>query len=227
MTLEHLKLRNRRGFAALKVLGQQAGTGVLLVAGREETMPPGLTDAARGMVLAEAGNLALGIGIYAACSPARTHSNERRVWRAMTPDAGATAAVFMAHGMAAVTRRLAESAGSELSPDLQDAARGLLHAHFPWGEEDEREIQRTAQGIDPLTLDGLDDAYVGVPLGALRRVVGEAALELPAIAQRFGAEMSERYLASLTWQVCWADMTAPWLTLTDPRGAARAGVRLP
>ncbi len=132
-----------------------------MLAGHIDAMPPGMTDAEQAMAIAQAGVVALALVIETAANPGgRRGSKVKRVWKAITPDSGASAVLFLTHGIAATTARLASYPGHHLSAHRQEAARTLLHQHFPWSETDEAEIRDAATQIDPDDVSGLEEARV-------------------------------------------------------------------
>lgn len=192
----------------------------MLVAGAD-AMPEGLSDAERAVAVAEVGHFTLTSAIDVASDPSRRAA--KSVWKEMTPDAGAAASIFMAQGLAATTGRLAEDPLHSLSRERQVETRALLRAHLPWPEAAEVEIERLAQSMDPRTLDGVEDAEIGVVFGALARIIGvERTRKLPRLAAWLGAgETLDPYVAGIAWKVFWNTAVAPYLALTDPEGLAR------
>lgn len=207
--------------AVLRLIAREAGTVVMLVAGADE-MPEGLSDPERAVAVAEVGHFTLMSAIDVAADPSGRAA--RSVWKAMTPDTGAAASIFMAHGMAATTARLAEGPNSDLSTQRQVETRALLRAHLPWPEAAEVEIKRLEQSINPLTLDGIEDAEIGVVVGALSRIIGvERSRELPRCAAWFEGDYSpNRYVAGIAWKVFWNAAIPRYLGFADPEGFARA-----
>lgn len=142
-------LRNRRGYAALKRLGEIAGTGVVGAASLDE-MPESFRPQDRAMSLVEAGDQTLTLMIETAAAPVGGggRGQARRIWKAMTPETGARADIFVTHGIAATTAVLATAPGHHLSADRQIEVRRLLKNTFPWSNKDEELIQRLAAGIE-------------------------------------------------------------------------------
>lgn len=211
------KLQNRRGVATLERLGELAGTGIVL-AGSEQ-MPDGLSDAQRAIAVAETGEFCVTLALDTACE-----GKTKRVYRAMTPDSGAHAAVFLAHGIAATTARLASAPGHHLSSARQEEARALLREHLPWSDDDEREIELIAGDVNPTDLSGLDEARLATAYGAASRIVGDnAAQRLPGFAPWFGGDGIEMYAAARAWQICWNHMLTRFLEVTDPAGLQASG----
>lgn len=122
-----MSLEDRFSLAVNRRLGELGGTGTLLAAGgfdhRGElvrrwdlsVVQEGLDRQGRpvkylplegsrlAVALAEAGWLATTLVVYLACDPAKGRaSKSRRAWKATSPEAGATAAIFMAHGTSEV-----------------------------------------------------------------------------------------------------------------------------
>lgn len=200
------KLSNRRSFAALKRLWELAPTG---------PWPQ------QAMALAQAGDLALALVVETAGDPSSSSNRSaRRVWKAMKPDSGASATVFLTHGIAAATGRLASSPGHHLSSERQQEARAVLQRHFPWSEADEAELIEVVEQIDPGDASGWEQAQVGVALGAVQRIVGDAAIGLPGFAGYAGDDL-DAYLANLAWQNCFNSLLPPYLAVTDPAGLAK------
>lgn len=211
------RLSNRRGFAVLQQLGKLAGTGLVL-AGELDHMPEGLTEPQQAMALAEAGDLALTLVVETASG-----GKSKKLWKAMTPESGAAAALFLAHGLAATTARIASAPNHHLTAKRQIEARALLRRHLPWSAEDEDEIANHTRTIDPLDASGLDQARIEVAFGAIRRVIAaEIAYTLPGFAPLALEDPAERYLSNLSWQNCWNQVLTPWLALTDPEGLRAA-----
>lgn len=208
------KLSNRRGFAVLERLGELAGTGIVLA--DEEEMPSGLSDAQRAMALAEVGDFCLALVIDTA-----TNGKAKRLWKAMSAESGAAAAVFLAHGLAATTARLASAPNHHLSVARQDAARALMRSHLPWTTPDDDEIAGIERSITPEDAGGLDEARVRVAFGAISRVIGEAeAYGLPGLAPLadHSGDPADRYVSGLSWQICWNHVLPRWLAVTDSEG---------
>lgn len=219
-----LKRRDRVSFAGLELLGEIIGTGPVLIG--EDPIPGDFSDAQRAMALAEGADQALALIVETAGSPGGSRGKARRIWRAMTPDTAAASMVFTAHGLAAITARMAGAPGHHLSVAAQNRARELLRSHLPWDERDEQEVSRIVDAIDPDTAEGLEQARLGVAFGACVRVTGEAdARALPGFSPWFGdhADPPAQYATGLAWGICWNHSLARWLTLTDPEGLRRAG----
>jgi hypothetical protein len=213
-------LRNRRSFAILQRLGEMTGAGIVLAA-NFDSVPQQLTDAQRAMAIAEAGESALSFAIETAGSAGGRGRGAKRIWKAVTPDNGAEASVFLAHGLAATTARLASAPGHHLNPERQEHARALLRDHLPWSDHDHAEVSDAAGGIDPTSASGVEDARIRVALGAIGRIVGPVAAQLPSFAEWFGGDAADGYVASLGWQICFNHSLRSFLAVTDPEGLAR------
>jgi hypothetical protein len=220
-------LRNRRSFAVLERLGELSGTGIVLAGslGDLDAMPANLSDAQRAMSVAEAGEHALTLIIETAASTGGRGGKARKVWKALTPERGASAAVFLAHGLAATTARLASAPGHHLSVARQEDARALLRRHFPWSNGDEAEVGDAADGIHPASAMGIEDARIQTAFGAVRRIIGEDAARLPGFAAWSNSDPADQYLAGLGWQICFNHSLRPFLAVTDPDGLAKAEVK--
>lgn len=211
-------LRNRRAFAVLQRLGEMAGTGIVL-AGEFGSMPRGLRPAQRAMALVEAGDHALTMMIETAAS-----NRTRRVWKAMTPETGARAVIFLTHGLAATTEAVASAPGTE----RQREARELVKASFPWSDEEERLLQEQVAKIDADSRTGLDESTVWIAFHAIRFIVGdEAAGTLPGFASLDRQEnlalglmdtSPEALFAHSAWEVCFRHALPPYLHVSDPEG---------
>jgi hypothetical protein len=217
-------LRNRRSFAVLERLGELCGTGIVL-AGSLDAMPADLTDAQRAMAVAEAGENALTLVIETAASTGDRGGKARKVWKALSPERGAGAAVFLAHGLAATTARLASAPGHHLSVPRQEEARALLRRHFPWSDRDEAEVGDAADGIHPASTVGIEDARIQIALGTVRRIVGEDAARLPGFAEWSNSDPTDQYLVGMRWQICFNHSLRPFLAVTDPDGLTKADVK--
>jgi len=213
------KLSSRRGFAVLEFLGEFTGTGIVL-AGELDQMPPGLTDPQRAMALAEVGDFGLALVVDTA-----TGGKARKLWRAMSAETGAAAAVFLARGLAATTARLASAPNHHLSASLQEEAGALLRSHLPWSTRDDDEIEGITASIDPEDASGLDQARLRVAFGSISRVIGDAeAYGLPGLGPLAAVhDLADLYASNLSWQICWNHILPRWLSLTDPEGFERAG----
>lgn len=181
-------------------------------------MPEGLTEPQRAMALAEAGDLTLTLVVETASG-----GKAKKLWKAMTPESGAAAALFLAHGLAATTARIASAPNHHLTAQHQVEAQALLRRHLPWSAENEDEIAKHTRTIDPLDASGLDQARIEIAFGAIRRVIrAEIAYTLPGFARLALQDPAERYLSNLSWQNCWNRVLTPWLALTDPEGLRAA-----
>lgn len=210
---ETLRLRDRRSFAVLERLAEQAGTGIVL-AGHFEEMPNYLDDVQRAMALAEVGGLALTLVIGTTGKP-------RSIWKPMTPDTGAKATIYLTHGIAATTARLASVAAHHLDSQRQHEARDLLRATFPWSDEDESRISQRADLINPGTAEGVEQAQVGLAYDAVQMIVGDAAATLPGFAGLNSDDSLNEYTSVMSWSICFNHVTPPYLRLSDPAGMAR------
>jgi hypothetical protein len=135
-------LRERKSWAVLRRLGKLSGTGVI-AAITWDRLPDGTTDAQRATAIAETGEYALTMIIESAGEFA-DQDVTRHIWKAVTPDAGAQAAVFVAHGLAATTAKLAAFPDHHLNATAHERARSLLRGSFPWSEAEERAIAELA-----------------------------------------------------------------------------------
>lgn len=138
----------------------------------------------------------------------------------MNPDSGASATVFLTHGLAATTARLASVPDHHLSWERQEEARAVLQRHFPWSETDEAELIEIVEQIDPADASGWEQAQVGVSLGAVQRIFGDGAMGLPGFAWYAGDEL-DAYQANLSWQICFNNLLPPYLAISDPAGLAK------
>jgi hypothetical protein len=215
-------LRNRRSWKVLERLAELAGTGPVL-AYRSERMPPGLSEAQRALALAEAGEYALTFAIETAANPGESRRGKaRRIWKAMTPETGARAAIFFTHGLAETTAKLASAPGHHLSPARQSNARSLLRSALPWSDEEEEVVQRQAARIDPETAQGAEGARVWLAFHAVSMIVGdETAAGLPGFAVLEYEDDLDRLLAGHAWQMCFSRGTAPYLGISDEEGMDR------
>lgn len=204
-------LRNRRLFAALERLGQISGSGVVT----DTESLDGLSDAGKATAIADAGLGLLGLLIRTAAGKRKA----RKVLREMNGETGARAAVFLSHGMAATTERLAESPGHHLSADRQREARELLWNHFPWSDDEEGLIEEQAEQIDSTTAAGLEEARAWLAFHALSMIVGgENAARLPAFAAFDRGYEHDGYLLDQHFGVAYRYGGSRWLQLTDPDG---------
>jgi hypothetical protein len=222
-------LSDRRSLDVLRRLAKHAGTEVMIGAGqvddagRLSPIPAEFSDAQRAVVIAEAGWLAVQMAIPVACDPVHTRDRKsRRVWKATTPDTGAAAAVFMAHGLGETIRQQAYGETFRRHGARQEEARELLRGHFLWSEVDEREVLAAASAAGPPN-DDPAAAHFEVTWGALRRLVGdEMTSSLPLItALRAGSRDADTYVAGVSWSVVSAHLARPYIALTDPELAAR------
>lgn len=223
------KVRNRRLVGVLERLHEMAGAtlGGAPIEGRmppDFGDPPGFADAQRAISLADAGQDALTLAIVTAGDPTGDHPKRitRKVWKAMTPDAGARASIFYTHSLAEVTARQASAPGHHLDPKRQQEARELLRAHYPWSDEEEAVVQEQAGLIDPETLTGVEEARMGLVLHAISMIVGRnEALRLPGLALLGPGAGLDRYSAQMAWQFCFNRGLPPYLERSDPDGMAR------
>lgn len=209
-------LSDRQSTKVLIQLGRYAATGPMIVAGRGG-MPPDMSDAQRAVIFAEAGWLAMNMAIQTACDPiAGRHRKSRRVWRAMTPESGAGASIFFAHGLAEIARRLSKTPGSTMTSERHAEVRELLSAHLPWSAADENELQRAVAVLDVRTGDGLEEAEAATVLSVLRRIIGDQeARQLPGFVPASPFEPSA-YVAGLSWRIAGNEWLRPYLALSDP-----------
>lgn len=227
-------LRNRRGYAALERLGKIAGTGVIGAA-LYDSMPEVWRPQDRAMALVEAGDQALTLMIETAGTPAADHGQgqARRIWKAMTPETGARADIFVTHGIAATTAALASAPGHHLSVERQLEARQLLWATFPWSEKEEQLIQERVTQIDAETGNGGDESLIWIAFHAIALIIGdEAAVALPGFppfvrpdfAKKYGLEIGivdtspEASLSQYAWQNCFGHALPLYYRLSDPDG---------
>jgi hypothetical protein len=223
------RTRERKHWAIIKRLGELSGTGV--VGFDPDQGWPGLEEPYRTTAVAEMGAVALGI-IIGTAGESEDQDVTKRLWKGMTPEAGAKAAVFVAHGLAATTEQLARKPGHHLNAEAHQRARELLRKSFPWSEEEEQAIAEFADDDD------WDEARLALVFAALSSIFGEVAVrQLPGMAVLGGDEL-DRAAASLQWQICWNWALPPYLKLVDPdvsadggpsatgqRGSCRAGRR--
>lgn len=229
-------LRNRRAIATLERLGKIAGTGILGAASFD-SMPEGLRPQDRAMALVEAGDQALTLMIETAATPVgRGRGQARRIWKAMTPETGARADVFVTHGLAATTAALASAPEHHLGVEPQLEARKLLRATFPWSEEEEQLVQEQVKQIDAETGSGGDEAFIWIAFHAIRFIAGDAAaVALPGFPSfvrglfrgdlhEYGPEVGildtspEAFLSQEAWRVCSGHAMPLYLQLSDPDG---------
>jgi hypothetical protein len=170
------------------------------------------------MALAETGDFVLNLMIETAAAPVDGQAHTRWIWKAMTPQAGARADVFVAHGLAALT-----AAGGEygLRVAAQHEARELLWATFPWSDEEERLVQEQIMQTESPGLGRWpEEPFVWIAFHAIRFIVGDdAAAALPGIPRfivglfsgeirHYGLETGildtslEAFVARLDWENC-------------------------
>ena len=210
-------LRNRRGYKVLKRLAERVGTDVLMLVGDEGWSPGSQpTEVMRAQGVAEAGQLVLGLAIEAAGgTPDGGDRPAKRVWKAMTPDSGADASIFIAHGLAAILGRLASTPGHHLSAERQAEARALMREFYPLAAEDEHAIMDYAQAVQPVEA-RYHEALWRLAFRAISILVGEEkATQLPGFAE---GDFTDEYAASITWQICWNHALPAYLAVTDPEG---------
>jgi hypothetical protein len=253
LVLQTYRLDHRVGLAVHKRLGELGGTGIMLAAGavdhegrlirRHDEVVEALDDkgqvvrhfplqgAQLAVSLAEAGWLATAAAVSVACDPTTggRARKERRVWKAVTPDAGAAAAIFMAHGLGETI-----SVASPERCEHQQRARQLLREHLPWTDDDEAEVAAAVQRAAPPT-DSSNEAEYDVIWRALLRLIGEeAARRLPGVssipqlpnlrgtlskqhhAAGVGEFSPETYTSGLAWRILLGHYKAPFLALSDP-----------
>lgn len=207
-------LRERKSWAVLRRLGKLSGTGVI-AAITWDRLPDGTTDAQRATAIAETGEYALTMIIESAGEFA-DQDVTRHIWKAVTPDAGAQAAVFVAHGLAATTAKLAAFPDHHLNATAHERARSLLRGSFPWSEAEERAIAELADD------DGWSEARLALVVAALSGLLGEEAVpQLPGLAAFYADDEPEQMLATRHWQICWNHAQVPYVRLADPDGFAR------
>jgi len=170
------------------------------------------------MAIAEAGELALSLVIETAASPDGGRWAAKRVWKAMDANSGAYAAIFIAHGLAATSARLAAAPGHHLSVDRLEDARGLLRETFPWSNDDDRMVREAALQVQPEDASGVDAAHVTIALMALAKILGEDAAKLPGIAGFFGEDDIAAYQCGLGWQICFNHVLPRFVRLIDAQG---------
>jgi hypothetical protein len=197
--------------------------GQVDAAGHLVPMPAEFSEAQRAVVIAEAGWRAVEMAILVACDPTRgRHRKSRRVWKTTVPEAGAAAAIFMAHGIAEMIKHQLRDDDLSHHSERQEEARRLLRAHLPWSEADDSEVVAAALLAGPPTGDpaAADHAVIW---GALRRLVGdENAARLPGFAVvRDNPFDADTYLVTLSWQLLRTQFNRPYLALTDPELVAR------
>lgn len=210
-------LRSRRSFRVLEELGTQARTGVLGVAG--SGLPRNANRRHRAMALAEAGEHVLALAIETAAAPSGTGRGAKRVWKAVRPQSGARAAVFIAHGLGEIMARMSSTPGHHLNSKQYTRAREELHQTFPWSEEHGTFVREEANRIDPSTADGYDDALIGIAFHAIQMLVGERASELPGF--RGVQDPVDSLAIGLSWQICFKNGLPAYLQIADPEGFAR------
>jgi hypothetical protein len=186
-------------------------------------MPAGMSDAQRALALTEAGEYALTFVIETAANPGESRRGKaRRIWRAMTPETGARAAIFFTHGLAETAAKLASGHGHHLSPARQSNARALLGSTFPWSDEEETMVGEQATRIEPETAAGAEGARVWLAFHAVSMIVGdETAAGLPGFAVLEHGDDLDRLLAGHAWQLCFSHGTVPYLGLSDGEGMDR------
>jgi hypothetical protein len=174
-------------------------------------MPSGLSSAQQALALAEEGEYALTLVIETAANPGDSSRRKvRKVWRAVTPQSGARAAIFFTHGLAETTSKLASAPGHHLSAERQGNARALLRTTFPWSDEEEAMVQEQATRIDPETAQGVESARVWLGFHAVTMIVGEeTAAALPGFAGLESRDDLDRLLAGHAWQLCSATALCP------------------
>jgi hypothetical protein len=206
------KLHSRRSYAVSERLGELVGTG-MASSNSDGTMPAGSTDVERAAVLAYVASKALTIVVLTAGSGPDTDRNvENRIWRRMTPNSGADASILLAHGMATLLRRLADS-------EPQADVLALLNEHLPWNDESEAQLQRLVASVDPVDASGRDEARMSIAFGAISGIVGESdARELPGFRTPPSPLHYDNFELGLQWQTCWNHIDTLWLRATDPDG---------
>ncbi len=209
--------RERKGGEILKSLAKLklASGGITdepLGAAYWDGIPAGLDiDVVRAHAFAETGDFAVTLMIESAAEFGEADVG-RRTWRAIAPDAGAHAAIFMAHWLAASFAELAHSATTPFTAEAHDRARHHLREWFPWSESDDAAIR------DLASRDDVQDARLELVTKTLSRLVGDdAAAKLPGLAPytSFGPD---RMVADAHWQMCWNHAQLPYLRLADPDG---------
>ncbi len=170
----------------------------------ETPVPDLFNDAQRATVYAGQGLVALSVAIEAA-------GEQRRVWKQVTPDAGASAAIYMTHGLAALLGRSAAQPGHHLNEQPQRAVREVMQEVFAWSESEESRIAGLATTEHP---------DIQLAFDAIAIILGDAAAELPGF-QAFSADFEVSFENSISWDVTVAHMNRSYLAVTDPEGLAQ------
>lgn len=249
-----MSLEDRFSLAVNRRLGELGGTGTLLAAGgfdhRGElvrrwdlsVVQEGLDGQGRpvkylplegsrlAVALAEAGWLATTIVVHLACDPAKGRaSKSRRAWKATSPEAGAAAAVFMAHGMSEVI--------SVVRPDrreLHQHSRQALGDHLPWSDDADDEIALIVQIAGEPRYDSKVAEFELFWRTLLRLMPEDQARKLPGITSEpvvgnlygipsanaheagFVDRSPEAYFSGLAWNIIRGQYRSAYLALADP-----------
>jgi hypothetical protein len=249
-----VSLEDRFSLAVHRRLGELGGTGTLLAAGdfdhrgelvrhwdlsvvqegldqdgqRVKYRP--LEGAGLAVALAEAGWLATNLVVLSACDPGKGRaSKSRRALKATSPEAGATAAIFMAHGMSEVI--------SAVRPDrreLHQHSRQVLGDHLPWSDDADDEIAKIAQIAFEPQYDSEVPEYELFWRTLLRLMPEDQARKLPGISSEpllgnlYGIPSAdayksgvadhsvEAYLSALGWRITCGQYRKAYLALADP-----------
>ncbi len=249
-----MSLGDRFSLAVNRRLGELGGTGTLLAAGnfdhrgelarrrdlsvvqegRDQHGRPvnylPLEGPRLAVALAEAGWLATTLVVHVACDPEKGRaSKSRRAWKATSPDAGATAAIFMAHGMSEVT--------SAVHPDrreLHQYSRQALGDYLPWSGDAADEVAKIAQIAGEPHYDSEVAEFELFWRTLLRLMPEDQARKLPGIASEpllgnlhgvpsadaYKAGVVDRspeaYFSALAWNIIRGQYRSAYLALADP-----------
>lgn len=210
-------IANRRGFAALERLNAVAGFDGLCFTGPPDELPPQADKQRRAVALVTAGWLGVPLMIDTSANLSGSTGRDRSIWKAMRPETGARAAVFVTHGLAAISGQLATAPNHHLDAGRQREARNLLADVYPWSEADEARIEKEVREIDPSDGSGYDEAFISIAFLAIEQIFGSRTAELPGFAL-LGGDMSESYHVGLAWKICHNHVVTPYLRLSDPHG---------
>ena len=213
--------RDKKGWQILKALGRlKLASGGLtadpLGSVSWDSIPSGLADldVVRAHAIAETGDYAVMLVIESAAE-FDGEDVTRRTWKAIEPEAGAHAAIFMAHWLAESFAQLARSTSAHFGVEPHEQAAHLLREWFPWSESDEATVKGLASRED------VQEARLELVMTMLSRLLGErTAGDLPGLVPYDGFG-PERFLADTHWQVCWNHAQLPYLRMADPDGLAR------
>jgi len=219
-------LRNRTSWKVIERLGEMSKTGPILAVGSGGPIDS-LTKPQQATAFVEAGEHFLFLAIDTAATVGGRGRGDRKVLKAITPESGARAAVFITHALAACTERISSTPGHHLSPERHRHVRELLAAHFALSEADAGVVEDLAAGIDPTAGDGYFEADLGTSFHAIAMLIGEElAHALPGFARLANRDLVDAPV-QLAWEICFNHAKTPYSELADPHGmsAWRSGER--